>query len=81
MINEYKIHRMVEYIKLSDFEFETEEVTESLENVLSHYGLAEVDLTDEEYQSLIAELLPLAEKFEFREVEHLAFQDDFFSEI
>ncbi len=76
MINKYKIFRIVEYIKLSDFEFEIDEVIEHLNEVLAYYDVIDADLTDDEYLTLIGELLPLAEQFEFREVSHLVAQDD-----
>ena len=76
MIDRQKMHRIVEYMKLSDLEFETDEVIESLSSILAHYGLADTELTDDERYLLIDELLPLAEKFEFREAEHLALQDN-----
>ena len=76
MIDRHKVHNIVEYMKLSDFEFETDEVIESLSTILTHYGLADTELTDEEYYFLISELLPLSERFEFREAEYLALQDD-----
>ena len=76
MIDRQKMHNMVEYMKLSDFEFETDEVVENLSEILAQYGHAGTDLTDDEYYLLMDELLPLAEGFEFREAEHLAMQDD-----
>ena len=76
MIDGQKMHNMVEYMKLSDFEFETDEVVENLSDILAQYGLADTELTDDERYLLIDELLPLAERFEFREAEHLAMQDD-----
>ena len=76
MIDRQKMHNVVEYMKLSDFEFETDEVVENLSDILDHYGLADTELTDDERYLLIDELLPMAEKFEFREAEHLAMQDD-----
>lgn len=76
MINNYKIYKMVEYIKLFEFEFETYEVMENLNEVLACYDVANIDLTDEEWSLLVNELLPLAEQFEFSEVIHLALQND-----
>ena len=76
MIDKYKLHRIVEYMKQLDFEFETDEVIENLSTILTYYGLADAELTDEEYYFLISELLPLSERFEFREAEYLALQDD-----
>ncbi len=77
MIDKYKINKIVEYIKLSDFEFETDEVIENLDKVLAHYNTVGIDLTDDEYYFLIEELFPLAEQFEFRESAYLASQDEF----
>ena len=76
MIDRQKMHNMVEYMKLSDFEFETDEVVENLTDVLAQHGLADIELTDDERYLLIDELLPLAEEFEFREAEHLAMEED-----
>ena len=76
MIDRQKMHNMVEYMKLSDFEFEIDEVAANLSDVLDHYGLADTELTDDERYLLMDELLPLAESFEFREAEHMAMQDD-----
>ncbi len=68
MINRHKIHRIVEYIKLFDFEFEIIDVMENLNNVLNCYDILNNDLTAEEYKFLKDELIPLAENFEFSEV-------------
>ena len=76
MINKYKIFRIVEYIKLSDFEFEINEVIQNLEEILAQYGFVDADLNQDEFLQLMAELIPLAEQFEFREVSHLVAQDD-----
>jgi len=76
MIDKYKIYRIVEYIKLFEFEFDTYEVIENLNTVLAHYDVVDMDLTNEEYYILIEELLELAEQFEFRESAHLALQED-----
>jgi hypothetical protein len=76
MINRYKIHRIVEYIKLFDFEFETFDVLEKVDSVLAYYDLLDVELNEEEHDLLIHELLPFAEQFEFSEVSRLVAQDD-----
>ena len=76
MIDRYKIHKIVEYIKQFDFVFEINEVIDDLDKVLAYYDAADVDLTDDEHIFLIAELLPLAEQFEFSEAEHLSIQED-----
>ena len=75
MIDKYKIHKIVEYIKVFGFEFETDEVIENLNEVLANYDILDF-LSDDEYYFLIDELLPMAEQFEFREVGYLASQDD-----
>ncbi len=71
MINRHKIHNIVEYIKLFDFEYEVIEVIENLNNILSSYDLLDMALTSEEYSILQNELIPLAENFEFTEVSRL----------
>ena len=76
MIDRQKMHNMVEYMKLSDFQFESDEVVENLSDILAQYGLADTELTDDERYLLIDELLPMAERFESREAEHLAMEDD-----
>ncbi len=76
MIDRHKIHRIVEYIKLSEFEFDIIDVMEDMDNVLSYYGLLETDFTNDEYKLLKNELLPLAEGFEFSEVGHLALHEE-----
>ena len=75
MINNMKIHMILEYIKQYDFEFETDEVIENLNEILSSFQIADVELEDEEYFFLIDELIPIAEQFEFREATHLAMQE------
>ncbi|MBU0628277.1 MAG: hypothetical protein KKC75_03750 [Nanoarchaeota archaeon] len=69
MINRYKVYRIVEYVKQSGFVYEVDELKEDIEGILANYGI--IDLCDEEYDLLRAELLPLAEQFEFSEVLHL----------
>ena len=76
MIDRQKMHNMVEYMKLSDFQFETDEVVENLSDILAQCGLADTELTDDERYLLIDELLPMAERFESREAERLAMEDD-----
>ena len=76
MIDRQKMHNMVEYMKLSDFQFESDEVVENLSDILAQYGLADTELTDDERYLLIDELLPMAERFESREAERLAMEDD-----
>ena len=76
MIDRYKIHRLVEYIKQFEFEFEIIDVIENLANILTFFGFGELFLTDEELNLLIKELIPLAEAFEFREAGRLAVKDD-----
>ena len=76
MINRHKIHRIVEYIKLFEFEFEVVEVIENLYSILSSYDLLDMALTDDEYNFLKNELLPLAENFEFAEVSRLTLPEE-----
>lgn len=76
MIDKYKINRMVEYMKSSGFNFEVFEVVENLDQILSYYGLIDIELKEDEYLFLMAELLPLAEEFEFREAEYLSLQEN-----
>jgi hypothetical protein len=73
-MDRYKIHRVVECIKQYDFEFEVPEVVENLQGVLANYGLVDADLTDDEEVLLMIELIPLAEQFEFGEVDYLVLQ-------
>ena len=76
MINKYKIHRIVEYIKQFDFDFETFDILEDLDMVLAYYDLLEVELNNRECDLLAYELLKLAEQYEFRESAYLASQND-----
>ena len=76
MINRCKIHRIVEYIKLFDFEFDTYEVIENLKGVLAYYSIVDIELTDYEEYILVNELYRLAEQYEFREAAHMASQED-----
>ena len=77
MINKYKIHNIVEYIKLFDFSFEIDEVKENLNDIMVYFGFANTDLTTDEKQIVSSELIKLAEQFEFKEAAHLALQEDF----
>lgn len=70
---QYKINKIVKYMASLGFEFETEEVIGSLYDILSQLGLGDIKLSDDEYYFLIDDLLPLAEQYEFREVEYLTF--------
>lgn len=76
MIDRYKIHNIVEFIKKFNFEFEVVEVEEDLQLILNYYDFIDVELTSEEHRLLVDELIPLAEQFEFREAQHLAFEDN-----
>jgi len=76
MIDRYKIHKIVEFIKRFNFEFEVVEVEENLQQILNHYDFIDVELTSEEHRLLVDELIPLAEQFEFREAQHLAFEQE-----
>ena len=77
MINSYKIHKIVEYIKLFEFNFEVDEVKEDLKNILNHYDILDGMNTDE-MKIVSDELVKLAEQFEFSESARLAFQEDLF---
>ena len=67
-----KVYRIVEFIRsYGDFPYDTDDVIESLNDILSSYGIYDV-LTDDEYYLLIDELLELAEKSEIREAERWA---------
>ena len=69
MINNYKINKIVQYIRQSEFKFEVEEVLQDIKGILADYGI--LDLSDDEYLFLQTELLPLAEQFEISEVLYL----------
>jgi hypothetical protein len=72
-IDRYKIGSIVEYIKTHSFEFECIEVEDHLQSVLNYYGFSmyELQLNEAEERLLKEELMILAEKFEFREVERI----------
>ena len=76
MIDRYKIHNIVEFIKKFNFEFEVVEVEEDLQQILNYYDFIDVELTSEEHRLLVDELIPLAEQFEFREAQHLALEQE-----
>jgi len=76
MIDRIKIHKIVEFIKRFNFEFEVVEVKEDLQQILNHYDFIDVELTSEEHRLLVDELIPLAEQFEFREAQHLALEQE-----
>ena len=69
LINNYKINKIVKYIRQSEFKFEVEEVVQDIKGILADYGI--LDLSDDEYLFLQTELLPLAEQFEISEVLYL----------
>lgn len=63
----FKVHRIVEYLKSTGFDLETDEVREmELADILEGYDIF-VSLPPEEQQLLRDELLMLAEKNEIRE--------------
>lgn len=76
MIDKYKINRIVEYIKQSEFEFELDEVIHDTERILAYYDIVDIELSEDEYILLMLELLPLAEAFEFREAAYIGLQED-----
>jgi len=71
-MDKYKIHKAVEYIRTrSAFPFDGMDVEDSLEEVLSYFGL-HPQLDEEEKQVLREELLPLAWGAEEAEIAFLA---------
>jgi len=71
-MSSYKIHRIVEYIKLQpDFPFCEEDVVENIDIVLHYFGIYKV-LDEQEESLLISELQKLAIEDEFREIEQMA---------
>ena len=76
MIDRIKIHNIVEFIRRFNFEFEVVEVEDELQLILNYYDFIDIELTSEERCLLVDELIPLAEQFEFREAQHLAFEQE-----
>ena len=71
-MDKYKIHKAVEYIRTrSAFPFDGMDVEDSLEEVLSYFGL-HPQLDEEEKQVLREDLLPLAWGAEEAEIAFLA---------
>ena len=67
IIDRHKVNRIVEFIRVcGDFAYDTDDVIEDLNGILSSYGIYDV-LTDDEYYLLVDELLELAEKSEIAE--------------
>jgi uncharacterized protein YktA (UPF0223 family) len=70
-MNRFKVHSVVEYIKIrNEFPFDVDDVTEHLEEVLHFFGL--VTLADEETGLVKEELLKLALEEQNAEVVRLA---------
>ena len=66
-MNRFKIHRIVEYIKLSaDIPFDTYDVEDDIHGVLHGFGIAEV-LDGQEERELYHELMEIAIQEEFTE--------------
>ena len=61
-----KVHLIVEYIKQFSFCFEEAEVLENPYQVIGHFGVFD-ELSSDEENVLVEELLKLAEAFEERE--------------
>jgi len=64
-----KLHRFVELIKQQDFPFDTHDVEEDLDRVLSYYR-GDNELTEEDKTLLKDELDKLAEDEQTREIEN-----------
>jgi len=69
-----KLNKIIGYIKQYPFEYEVQEVEENLSSILLDYGIEDI-ISEEETQVLRKELTALAEKYEFKEVLHLTFQE------
>lgn len=66
-MNEYKIGKIVEYIKsFEDFCYDVDDVIEGIQDILTEYEIHSV-FTDDEYYELLEELLELAERSEIAE--------------
>ena len=66
-IDRQKVNRIIEYIRsCGDFPYDTDGVSESLDEILLGYGIYDL-LSHDEYYLLMDELLELAEKAEIAE--------------
>jgi hypothetical protein len=65
--SKYKIHRLVEYVKLQEWCFDTYDVLEALDMILLHFDF-HTPLSQEELAILQEELLEIALAYEFAEV-------------
>jgi hypothetical protein len=74
MVDKQKIHQIVEYIKLFEFPFDTLDLNDGLEEILTYFNVS-IDLSLEEISIIKRELLPMAESAQTREV--VAMQDEF----
>lgn len=71
-LNNNQIHQIVEYIKHNEgMQFDIFELTEELEDVLNYYSFCP-EIGQEDRTALVKELLPLAQEYEFQEMENLA---------
>ena len=66
-MNRMKIHRTVEYLKVSGFYHDTMDVEDGIEKILAEFGIYE-EFTEEEMAELRKELFRLAEQNEFNEI-------------
>tara|TARA_Y100000310_G_C20683933_1_gene817754 strand:- start:212 stop:457 length:246 start_codon:yes stop_codon:yes gene_type:complete len=69
--SKYKLHQTVEYIKLQEWCFDTLDVVEAIDTVLSHFGFDD-SFSSEEKDLLKEELFEIAFRFEVVEVVHLS---------
>ncbi len=75
-MEKHQIHRMVEYIRIQpEFPFDGIDVHDSLEEVLSYFGL-HPQLDDDARAELLKEMLPLAWAAEEAEMARLAEESD-----
>lgn len=66
-INQFKLNRIIEYIKIFEFPFDIIDVTEDINAILSYYRISEL-LNIAETEFLKIELTKLAEIEQSREV-------------
>jgi hypothetical protein len=68
-MNKVKIYRIVEFVKsCGAFPHDTDDVIEGMQDILTEYGIYSI-LADDEYYSLLDELLEMAEQSEISEAE------------
>ena len=66
-MNAFKLHRIIEYIKLFDFTFDIWDFNEDIRNVLLEYNIVD-EFSDGELEQLKKELMPMAERYQEGEV-------------